>query len=222
MQDQIINDLGLKPDDKEVVVLYDGEKKNQPAEFWNGKRVVEMVKHRPLWFSKNLLQKTTQQAATTKEVKTSDLGWTVTKAVLNRMFRLKVIWIELEINLRKLWFDLFCSIWCHVSEEVEYCAETWITHRYSIENRLADLAETKIVVDSVFYSSNMAKNTIAKAKAVRIRSSWGVHRRSFGFNRVGRECCWQFSSYSQQLRFCQLHLDLPKTKKWSVDSWNSR
>lgn len=74
MQNQIQKELGLSPVDKEVVVLYEGEKGDQPEEFWQGKRVVEMAKPRPAWFSRNLLQKTTQPAATTKEVKPSDLG----------------------------------------------------------------------------------------------------------------------------------------------------
>lgn len=47
---------------------------NQPAEDWEGKRVIELEKQRPVWFSKNLLQKTTQPPATTKEVKPTDLG----------------------------------------------------------------------------------------------------------------------------------------------------
>lgn len=46
----------------------------QPAEFWEGKRVVEMQKSRPVWFNKNLLQKTTQPAAKTTEVKPTNLG----------------------------------------------------------------------------------------------------------------------------------------------------
>lgn len=73
MQSKIEEKIGLNPADKEVVVLYDGEKDKMP-EFWEGKRVVEMEKSRPLWFSKNLLEKTTQPAATTKEVKPTDLG----------------------------------------------------------------------------------------------------------------------------------------------------
>lgn len=73
MQEKIEQKIGLSPDDKEVVVLYDGER-DKPAEFWEGKRVIEMEKPRPLWFNKNLLQKTTQPAATTKEVKPTDLG----------------------------------------------------------------------------------------------------------------------------------------------------
>ncbi|KAF2905523.1 hypothetical protein ILUMI_00656 [Ignelater luminosus] len=74
MQDAIQNELRLSPVEKEVVVLYDGEKNEKPSEYWQGKRVVEMKKSRPAWFSKNLLQQTTQQPATTTDVKPSDLG----------------------------------------------------------------------------------------------------------------------------------------------------
>ena len=94
MQDKIQAELGLNPVEQEVIVLYDGEKGEQviifialindkyynlfcvfqPSEFWKGKRVVEMEKPRPMWFSKNLMQKSTQPAATTKEIKPDDLG----------------------------------------------------------------------------------------------------------------------------------------------------
>ncbi|XP_056637664.1 39S ribosomal protein L32, mitochondrial [Diorhabda sublineata] len=74
MQEQIQNELQLEPVEKEVVVLYDGEKDEKPEEFFKGKRIVEMKKARPSWFSKNLLQETTQKNATTKEVKPSELG----------------------------------------------------------------------------------------------------------------------------------------------------
>lgn len=74
MQDAIQNELKLEPVEKEIVVLYDGEKDKQPDEFWNGKRIVEMKKSRPEWFSENLLQKTTQKGATTSDVKPSELG----------------------------------------------------------------------------------------------------------------------------------------------------
>lgn len=74
IQEKIQNELGLSPIEKDVIVLYDGEKNEQPAEFWQGKRIVEMEKPRPMWFGKNLLQKTTQPLATTKEVKPNDLG----------------------------------------------------------------------------------------------------------------------------------------------------
>lgn len=67
--------LQLSPVESEVVVLYDGEKVDQSEEFWKGKRIVEMEKPRPNWFSKNLLQKTTQPNASTKEVKPDELGW---------------------------------------------------------------------------------------------------------------------------------------------------
>uniref|UniRef100_A0A2M3Z963 Large ribosomal subunit protein bL32m n=1 Tax=Anopheles braziliensis TaxID=58242 RepID=A0A2M3Z963_9DIPT len=62
MQEKIQQELKLDPVDREVVVLYASEKEEQPAEFWQDKRVVEMEKPRPLWFSRNLLQKATQIA----------------------------------------------------------------------------------------------------------------------------------------------------------------
>lgn len=74
MQEAIQNELKLDPIEKEVVVVYEGEKDSKPSEFFEGKRIVEMKKERPSWFSKNLLQQTTQQPATTKDVKPSQLG----------------------------------------------------------------------------------------------------------------------------------------------------
>lgn len=74
MQDKIQEELKLDAVEKEVVVLYSGEKDEKPSEFWNGKRIVEMEKPRPNWFSQNLLQQTTQQPATTSDVKPSQLG----------------------------------------------------------------------------------------------------------------------------------------------------
>lgn len=74
IQEKIQQELGLDPVDKEVIVLYEGEKGERPNEYWNGKRIVEMERPRPMWFSKNLMQKTTQPAATTKEVKPDNLG----------------------------------------------------------------------------------------------------------------------------------------------------
>lgn len=74
IKDKILAKLHLTPIDSEVVVLYDGEKAEKPEEFFRGKRIVEMEKPRPQWFSKNLLQKTTQPNATTKEVKPDELG----------------------------------------------------------------------------------------------------------------------------------------------------
>lgn len=73
MQEVIQNELQLTPVEKEVVVLYEGEKEEN-SEFYEGKRIVEMQKARPAWFSKNLLQQTTQQPATTTDVKPSQLG----------------------------------------------------------------------------------------------------------------------------------------------------
>lgn len=74
MQNKIQEELKLNPIEEEVVVLYSGEKNEKPAEFWKGKRIVEMEKPRPSFFSRNLLQKTTQQPATTTDVKPSELG----------------------------------------------------------------------------------------------------------------------------------------------------
>lgn len=74
MQDAIQAELGLSPIEKEVVVLYDGEKEGFTEEFYEGKRIVEMKKVRPAWFSKNLLQKTTAQPSTSKDVKPTELA----------------------------------------------------------------------------------------------------------------------------------------------------
>lgn len=74
MQEKIQENLGLEPVEKEVVVVYSGEKDDKPSEFWEGKRIVEMEKARPNWFSKNLLQQSTQKPATTSDVKPSQLG----------------------------------------------------------------------------------------------------------------------------------------------------
>nr|CAH7718407.1 unnamed protein product [Callosobruchus chinensis] len=74
MQDAIQNELKLEPVEKEVVVLYSGEKNEKPQEFFEGKRIVEVDKPRPAWFSKNLLQQTTQKESETGNIKPSDLG----------------------------------------------------------------------------------------------------------------------------------------------------
>ncbi|XP_059610099.1 large ribosomal subunit protein bL32m [Phlebotomus argentipes] len=75
MQEEIKQNLGLKPIEQDVIVLYEGEKlQGATAEMWQGKRIVEMKRPRPAWFSKNLMEKTTQPPATTKEVKPTDLG----------------------------------------------------------------------------------------------------------------------------------------------------
>lgn len=74
MQEKIQNELGLDPVSQDVIVLYDGEKGDHAPETWQGKRIVEMKKPRPMWFSKNLIQKTTQQPATTTEIKPTKLG----------------------------------------------------------------------------------------------------------------------------------------------------
>lgn len=74
MQDAIQDKLGLEPVEKEVVVLYEGEKIDESSEFFQSKRIVEVKKSRPVWFSKNLLQESTQQPANTDDIKPSNLG----------------------------------------------------------------------------------------------------------------------------------------------------
>jgi len=44
---------GTTPD-QESLVVYEGEKEIQPKEYWKGKRIVEMEKKRPQWFSSDL------------------------------------------------------------------------------------------------------------------------------------------------------------------------
>lgn len=75
IKDKIMKKLRLSPVDSEVVVMYDGEKPEKSEELWKGKRIVEMEKPRPQFFSKNLLQKSTQEnAKTTEIVKPDQLG----------------------------------------------------------------------------------------------------------------------------------------------------
>lgn len=75
IKEKIMEKLKLSPVDSEVVVLYDGEKSEVSEELWKGKRIVEMEKPRPQFFSKNLLQKSTQQNAQTAEIiKPDQLG----------------------------------------------------------------------------------------------------------------------------------------------------
>ncbi|XP_045460821.1 39S ribosomal protein L32, mitochondrial [Harmonia axyridis] len=73
MKEAIQEKLGLQPIEKEVVVLYENEKSTLEGEY-EGQPIVEMKKPRPSWFSKNLLQQTTQQPATTKDVEPSGLS----------------------------------------------------------------------------------------------------------------------------------------------------
>ncbi|XP_057370198.1 large ribosomal subunit protein bL32m isoform X2 [Daphnia carinata] len=57
LQEKMVQELGLDPIDKEIAIVYQGEKNQFDDEFFKGKRVVQMEKPRPKWFSKNLLQK---------------------------------------------------------------------------------------------------------------------------------------------------------------------
>ncbi|XP_052749223.1 39S ribosomal protein L32, mitochondrial isoform X2 [Galleria mellonella] len=75
IKEKIQEKLAKTPIDKDVIVLYEGENlPDQPNEFWKGKRIIEMKKERPQWFSRNLLQKSTQQPSTSTDVKPTDLA----------------------------------------------------------------------------------------------------------------------------------------------------
>ncbi|KAJ8870675.1 hypothetical protein PR048_029699 [Dryococelus australis] len=74
IQKKIQEELGLTPVEQEVIVLYEGEAAAEPSEFWKGKRVVEMAKPRPPWFSRNLLEKTTAAPSDSSDVKPSELA----------------------------------------------------------------------------------------------------------------------------------------------------
>lgn len=75
IQAKIKEELKIDPVEHDVVVLYKGETvPNEPKEYWKGKRIIEMEKERPSWFSKNLLQKSTQQPSKSTAVKPTDLA----------------------------------------------------------------------------------------------------------------------------------------------------
>ncbi|XP_011159110.1 39S ribosomal protein L32, mitochondrial isoform X1 [Solenopsis invicta] len=74
MQDAIQKELGLKPVEENVIVLYDGEKDSKTEEFWKNQRIIEMPKKRPSWFHQNLLEPTTQEPSDKKEVKPTRLA----------------------------------------------------------------------------------------------------------------------------------------------------
>ncbi|XP_041970446.1 39S ribosomal protein L32, mitochondrial [Aricia agestis] len=75
IQAKIQEQQGNKPIENDVIVLYEGDNlPEKPQEFWKGKRIIEMKKERPKWFSKNLLEKTTQQPSSSTDVKPTDLA----------------------------------------------------------------------------------------------------------------------------------------------------
>ncbi|XP_033211882.1 39S ribosomal protein L32, mitochondrial [Belonocnema kinseyi] len=74
MQEAIVQNLGLDPVEKEVIVLYEGEKVDKTKEFWKNQRIVELPQKRPEWFHKNLLQPTTQEPSDSTEVKPTNLA----------------------------------------------------------------------------------------------------------------------------------------------------
>merc|ERR1739838_415883 len=59
MQEAMRDSYGLKPVEHEVLPVFQGEKVDSNNGFYNGKRIVEVPKERPAWFSRRLTQKST-------------------------------------------------------------------------------------------------------------------------------------------------------------------
>ncbi|XP_011875994.1 PREDICTED: 39S ribosomal protein L32, mitochondrial [Vollenhovia emeryi] len=74
MQDAIQEGLGLNPVEKDVIVLYEGERNSETEKFWKNQRIVELPKKRPSWFHQNLLEPTTQEPSDKKDVKPTHLA----------------------------------------------------------------------------------------------------------------------------------------------------
>ncbi|KAK2722203.1 hypothetical protein QYM36_002681 [Artemia franciscana] len=75
IQKAMVEELGLKPVEREVVVVYENEKERVAAEELQSKIIVEMKKPRPQWFSRNLLQRSHGAGSdVTIPVKPTDLG----------------------------------------------------------------------------------------------------------------------------------------------------
>jgi len=72
----MIKKQGLRPVEKEVIVLYEGEKQEKSDEELERHTIVELPKERPQWFSKNLLQRTNDEliGGTTVAIPKSELG----------------------------------------------------------------------------------------------------------------------------------------------------
>jgi len=75
MQEAVTTELGLQPRDREVALVYRGEREAVEDQQAAAVRLVEMPKERPQWFGKNLIQKVAPlPPAETTPVKPSDLG----------------------------------------------------------------------------------------------------------------------------------------------------
>ncbi|XP_078032893.1 mitochondrial ribosomal protein L32 [Augochlora pura] len=70
MKEAIQNSLNLEPIEKDVLVLYEGEKERLKNEYWKAQRIVELPKKRPDWFHQNLLESTAQEPSDKTDVKT--------------------------------------------------------------------------------------------------------------------------------------------------------
>lgn len=74
MQDAVLDELKSDPIDKEVVILYENDPKEE--RMFQGKRVVEVPKERPHWFSRNLLMKDSEMPRR-KTTNVSDTAFSV-------------------------------------------------------------------------------------------------------------------------------------------------
>ncbi|XP_020279669.1 39S ribosomal protein L32, mitochondrial [Pseudomyrmex gracilis] len=67
MQEAIQKELDLSPVEKDVIVLYDGERDAKTEKFWKNQRIVELPKKRPSWFHRSLLEPTTEESTSDKK-----------------------------------------------------------------------------------------------------------------------------------------------------------
>lgn len=79
MKEVIDKELKLDPIDREMVILYENDEKEE--KMFKGKRIIEIPKERPQWFSKNLLVKDSEfRREKTKSVGKAQIPPTITDA----------------------------------------------------------------------------------------------------------------------------------------------
>ncbi|CAL4124741.1 unnamed protein product, partial [Meganyctiphanes norvegica] len=76
MQEAMRNSYGMQPVEHDVLPVFQGEKVDSHNGYFNGKRVVEVPKERPAWFSRRLTQKSTisQSSDTTLTTENTNLS----------------------------------------------------------------------------------------------------------------------------------------------------
>lgn len=73
IQKEINAKLGYEPRNQEVELFYADDERS-PDDMDKNKKIIEIERKRPAWFTKNLLQRVNVPATTTTEVNPSDLG----------------------------------------------------------------------------------------------------------------------------------------------------